>query len=344
MPKNITQYELLISCPGDVKEEVEIIKEVIHKFNSAFSKTLGIMIQERYWETDSYPESGNKPQEILNKQFVNDCDAVVAIFWTRFGTPTDEYGSGTEEEIEKMITANKQVFMYFSDAPMPPSQTANGQYKKIQQFKEKYKDKGLYWTYTKTDDFKDLFYAHLNKYFMSLSAVKDIENSKKPDLKVELLDTKTNESIEKTYKFERPHCIITLKELSQDDIYDEIKQYVTIDDIKKYNEALPPEDEVESYNKQQRLYENSRNNCYNFELLLMNNGNAKANDIYVDLWFPKEILVYYEYDIEDIKGPKQIPKIPVNPIYKDIDEEEFKKFKAIMDDIYEPKTANKSLK
>ena len=25
------------------------------------------------------------------------------MFWTRFGTPTDEYGSGTEEEIEIML-------------------------------------------------------------------------------------------------------------------------------------------------------------------------------------------------------------------------------------------------
>ena len=40
---------------------------------------------------------GGKPQALLNEQFVNKCDAAVAIFWTRFGSPTDEYGSGTEE-------------------------------------------------------------------------------------------------------------------------------------------------------------------------------------------------------------------------------------------------------
>lgn len=35
--------------------------------------------------------------------------AAVAIFWTKFGTPTDKYGSGTEEEIEEMLSSNKQV-------------------------------------------------------------------------------------------------------------------------------------------------------------------------------------------------------------------------------------------
>lgn len=334
MPKNIMQYELLISCPGDVKEEVEIIRGVVRQFNAEFSDTLGITIQERYWETDSYPASGDVPQEILNKQFVENCDAVVAIFWTKFGTPTDKYGSGTEEEIEKMIADGKQVFMYFSDVPKQPSQTDSEQCKQIQQFKEKYKDKGLYRTYTNIDEFKNLFYAHLTSYFLSLSKVEEIKNSKKPDLKVELLDVETNESIEKTYKFEYPCCLITRRELSQDDLFDEIEQYVTIDDIKKYNEALPPEDEVESYNEQQRLYENSQNNCYDFKLLLTNVGNIKANDIYVDLYFPKEILVYYDDDIEDIKEPKEKPKMPVNPVRKAMKEVNKRQMKALMGNMY----------
>lgn len=61
-----------------------------------------------------------------------------AIFWTRFGTPTDKYGSGTEEEIEEMLSAGKQVFMYFLDAPKNPSKVDMEQYKKLENFKEKY--------------------------------------------------------------------------------------------------------------------------------------------------------------------------------------------------------------
>lgn len=334
MPKNIMQYEILISCPGDVKEEVEIIHEIVHKFNSEFSKTLRIMIQERHWETDSYPASGDKPQEILNKQFVNDCDAVVAIFWTRFGTPTDEYGSGTEEEIEKMIADGKQVFMYFSDVPVSLSQIDKDQYEKIQQFKEKYKDKGLYWTYNKSEEFKELFYAHLTKYFLSLSAVIENENSKKPDLKVELVDAKTNMPIKTSYKFEYPIGTITWRELSEDDIFKDIEEYVTIDDINKYNEALPPKDEIELYNKQHRLYENAQNNRYDFVLLLTNIGNAKANEIYVDLYFPKEILVYYDDDIEYIKELEEKPKMPENPIWKAMEEIDKRRTKTVMGDIY----------
>lgn len=122
MPKNVVQYDLLISCPGDITTEISIIEDAISQFNTQFSDTLGISVRTKHWHKNSYAQSGGKPQSLLNEQFVNDCDAAVAILWTRFGTPTDEYGSGTEEEVEIMLSSGKQVFMYFSDKPLSPSQ------------------------------------------------------------------------------------------------------------------------------------------------------------------------------------------------------------------------------
>ena len=100
MAQNVTLYNLLISCPGDIKEEVTLIESAVDEFNELYAETLGITIKTRHWSKSSYAQSGGKPQALLNEQFVNKCDAAVAIFWTRFGSPTDEYGSGTEEEIE----------------------------------------------------------------------------------------------------------------------------------------------------------------------------------------------------------------------------------------------------
>ena len=132
MAQNVTLYNLLISCPGDIKEEVTLIESAVDEFNELYAETLGITIKTRHWSKSSYAQSGGKPQALLNEQFVNKCDAAVAIFWTRFGSPTDEYGSGTEEEIEIMLQSGKQVFMYFSDKPIPPSKimvTAMRKYK-----------------------------------------------------------------------------------------------------------------------------------------------------------------------------------------------------------------------
>lgn len=184
MPKDVTLYKLLISCPGDVKEEIRIVNEVVVEFNDMFSDTLGITILPKHWSKSSYPQSGGKPQALLNDQFVNGCDAAVAIFWTRFGSPTDEYGSGTEEEIEIMLKSKKQVFMYFSDKPISPSDYDTEGYKKIQAFREKYKDRGKYETYSSAEEFRALFRAHLIQHFMSAKRVQEITVAQRSDLKL----------------------------------------------------------------------------------------------------------------------------------------------------------------
>ena len=102
MAQSVTLYNLLISCPGDVRDEVTLIEAAVDEFNELYADPLGITIKTRHWSKSSYAQSGGKPQALLNEQFVNKCDAAVAIFWTKFGSPTDEYGSGTEEEIEIM--------------------------------------------------------------------------------------------------------------------------------------------------------------------------------------------------------------------------------------------------
>lgn len=190
MSQTVTLYNLLISCPGDVKTEVALIESAVEAFNELYAEPLGITIKTRYWSKSSYAQSGGKPQALLNEQFVNKCDAAVAIFWTKFGSPTEEYGSGTEEEIEIMLQSGKQVFMYFSDKPISPSQMNSEGYKKIQAFREKYKDRGIYFTYSSDDEFKKLFFAHLSMHFLSDKKAK--ENSSDRHSKLKLLGIAEN--------------------------------------------------------------------------------------------------------------------------------------------------------
>ena len=188
MAQNVTLYNLLISCPGDVRDEVTLIEAAVDEFNELYADPLGITIKTRHWSKSSYAQSGGKPQALLNEQFVNKCDAAVAIFWTKFGSPTDEYGSGTEEEIEIMLQSGKQVFMYFSDKPISPSQMNDEGYKKIQAFREKYKDRGIYFTYSSDDEFKKLFFAHLSRHFLSDNKLKEITADRVSELKLMGID------------------------------------------------------------------------------------------------------------------------------------------------------------
>lgn len=200
MPKQLLQYDLLISCPGDVQSETIIIRECISKFNKTIGTNRGYIVSEKHWSTHSYPESGGKPQSLLNEQFVLDCDLAVAVFWTKFGTPTDEYDSGTEEEIEELLKSGKQVFLYFSDCPVTPSSVKAAQYDKITAFREKYKDRGIYFTYSNLEKFRELFFDHLSLYFQKVitedtMAAIVIENNTSS---LAIVGTSNNEIIEET--------------------------------------------------------------------------------------------------------------------------------------------------
>lgn len=70
MPRaGITAYDLLISCSGDVATYVNAVKESIDKFNRLPGRVNNAEIVDRHWSTDSYSQSGDKPQELLNFWF-----------------------------------------------------------------------------------------------------------------------------------------------------------------------------------------------------------------------------------------------------------------------------------
>ena len=137
MPRiGATIYDLLLSCPGDVIDLKDIIDDCVKNFNKLLGETNNIRVDLKHWSTDSFPQSGDKPQNLLNKQFIDDCDLCVALLGNRFGTPTDNYDSGTEEEIENMIANGKQVFLYFIERSVDPSTIDTEQLSKVRSFKE----------------------------------------------------------------------------------------------------------------------------------------------------------------------------------------------------------------
>lgn len=171
MPQEIKKHCVLLSCPSDVYEACySIVDNVIKNFNQMYGLTFGIEIRLIHWSTDSYPESGGKPQALLNRQIVDPVDAAIAIFWKKFGTPTDCYSSGTEEEIERLLAEKKQVFVYFFEKLVQVSELGNAnsqeQYKKVVEFKNRYKDKGIYWTVSDEDELQKMLTLHLSKFFL----------------------------------------------------------------------------------------------------------------------------------------------------------------------------------
>ena len=122
MFKKMPVCRLMISCPSDVKTEIEIINRVVDNINDSIGFSMNIFVKTLYWSKNVMPEAGEYPQSIINKQILDKSDAIIAIFGNRIGSPTQHYESGTIEEIELMIQKGKQVFVYFSDKPVRKSE------------------------------------------------------------------------------------------------------------------------------------------------------------------------------------------------------------------------------
>jgi hypothetical protein len=154
-------FNVMIASPGDVASERNIIREVIYEWNIVHSQVRRIVLLPVGWESHSSPEMGKRPQEIINKQILDKCDLLVGVFWTRIGTSTGKYLSGTVEEIEKHIDAGKPTMLYFSGQPAHLASVVPEQYEKLTEFRTSCQSRGLYVQYDSLSEFKDKFYHHL---------------------------------------------------------------------------------------------------------------------------------------------------------------------------------------
>lgn len=152
---------VLIASPGDVGEERNVIPEIINEWNTINSVVSKVVLMPVKWETHSAPLMGDRPQAIINKQLVKDCDVLVGVFWTRVGTNTGVAISGTAEEIEQFVEMKKPVMLYFSQSPIEPDKIDVTQFTTLKTFKEKMRLQGLTESYSGIPDFRQKFSRQL---------------------------------------------------------------------------------------------------------------------------------------------------------------------------------------
>ncbi|MFC0516885.1 OST-HTH/LOTUS domain-containing protein [Mucilaginibacter angelicae] len=150
-------FRVLIASPGDVGNERDVIPEVINEWNAINAGISKVVLMPIKWETHSAPLMGDRPQAIINKQLVEDCDVLVGVFWTRIGTNTGVTISGTAEEIEQFLAQKKPVMLYFSQSPVEPDKIDIVQFTALKNFKEKMRLEGLTESYNGIPDFRQRF-------------------------------------------------------------------------------------------------------------------------------------------------------------------------------------------
>lgn len=154
MPVNAVVYQVAIASPSDVREERKVIRDVVHDWNSAHAKTRKAVLLPVGWETDVAPLMGGDAQSHIDRQIIKDSDLLVAVFWTRIGTPTGDAESGTAREIKEFLDAGKPVMVYFNTQPARLSDTDRDQYEALQVFLAWCRNNGLISDYDDVHEFK----------------------------------------------------------------------------------------------------------------------------------------------------------------------------------------------
>jgi hypothetical protein len=169
MSRTATVLKVLIASPSDVVEQREVLTNVVLDWNATHWAAEGIVLMPVKWETHAHPASGDYPQGLINKQIVDDCDILIAAFWSRLGTATPVAPSGTAEEIERLRSKGKNVLLYFSTAPLPQNHDPE-QWRLLQEYQRTLQSDSLYWKFSTSEELHRLASRHLASVIHEISA------------------------------------------------------------------------------------------------------------------------------------------------------------------------------
>lgn len=293
--------------------------------------------------------AGDDEQWKFIQRAIDNTDYYVLIVGFRYGSVTETGISYTEKEYDYALSKKIPIMAFIKDRKMPTTvderETEKKYQKKLDTFISKVQKKEVNYWKTSDELFAQITSSLINQIKLTprtgwISADFDPniisqkmeklskENmelrkavDKRPNLRITILDLDDkDQGATLVYKYQHSEGNIYVRPLNvKDDLIDEIKDFVTAEDLQSYNDKLPAQEEIDEYNRLNTLYWNAQKNAHCFRLGIINNGTGKANDISVDMVFPEGLLAYYDYGIEDIEKPEGL-YIPENPVHKAFDQ------------------------
>jgi hypothetical protein len=155
MPVTVQLFRILLAAPSDVVEEKALVEDAINDWNVQHGDSAEARVELMNWRTHAHPDVGKRPQAILNRQFADRADVVLAIFWHRLGSPTGKAPSGTVEEIERAQRRGKKVMVYFSQRPRIEREPFDlREQARMERFRKRLGRRTLYGTYATNQEFQ----------------------------------------------------------------------------------------------------------------------------------------------------------------------------------------------
>lgn len=252
----VTALTILVSCPFDMVEDRDKLRAYVQQYNSDYAQRQHFQFSVVDF-SDIASQFGGPAQDIINQQFGN-YDVYIGIMGARFGTPTREYKSGTEEEFSlayKKHQAGEGTYVSFlfkkvTKALSDSSKADRDQYNAVCDFRDSISGDGVYKSYTSDADLQKELGLILDNVIEFYNAKSDTERlavvsvqNQKPLIKAEFYSSFIN-SIGSPLSN-------GIKQISLDDIYTPLDLQVLttstdgkdghIDDEHISTDALPTE-------------------------------------------------------------------------------------------------------
>ena len=167
----LEKLKIFLASPSDVAKERDYVIEVIEEINRTIAPSKGVIL-EVVSSKDTFPGYGQDGQSVLNKQIgtMKEYEIFLGIMWSRVGTPTQRAESGTIEEFQRAVRANKshekpEIWFYFRklEAHLDTKEKLE-QAQKVVTFREKVQRKALTHEYNNPSKFRDLFRQHILRW------------------------------------------------------------------------------------------------------------------------------------------------------------------------------------
>ena len=184
-PGKIDVYHIFLASPGDVDAEREHVRRFFERYNKLTAQLWKVRFEVVDWE--NYSTSGvGRPQELITQQtltkYQGSLALVIGIMAQRFGSPTGEADSGTEEEFNWAMESNqdtgfpevKWFFRKVDSLVIPPDPTAAAsaleQWTKVLAFRKRMQDLNnpvFYAEYPSVEGFRDVIDRDLERWLVS---------------------------------------------------------------------------------------------------------------------------------------------------------------------------------
>jgi len=159
------EITIFVCHTDETEKECAIVKCIVNRLTQRHFSRYDYKFNPMCWK-DISPGVGDPQKDKIDPYIMkSDCKLVVMIFWTIYGSLQNNAESGMEHEYELARNCGKEIWAYFSDCKIRPSQIQPEQLAKVKELKEKISRETLHGGDYQTErEFKQKFETHFTNW------------------------------------------------------------------------------------------------------------------------------------------------------------------------------------